>query len=323
MNKCWSASMPSNIAIVKYMGKLDYDKNDPLNPSCSMCLDDFRTKVEIELLANGKEDVWEPISSKSSYSPDLPSSYGDRFLKFFVACKKEEAIFSSFVIRSQNNFPGDCGLASSASSFAALATAMENCFSELKDRKLKDKLSTAYLSKSASGSSCRSFFAPWCIWEKDNIYTPESNMTSLVDLVLIVSKDKKKITSSDAHKRVQSSSLFSGRELRAKKRIDSFKQSLKENNFRLLAEIAWEELWEMHSFFHTAKPPFFYLTPESLDILYFAQELWEKEDWGPAVTVDAGPNVHLLIPRDERDRLLDRIKTRLPQEKLILESSSG
>ena len=316
MENRWSASMPSNIAIVKYMGKSDYNKNEPINPSCSMCLHDFQTTVEIETLSSSQEDAWEPISF------DLPASYGDRFLRFFTQCKQEEGISSSFIIRSKNNFPSDCGLASSASSFAALTVAMDRCFSDINSRRPKDTISLARLSKQASGSSCRSFFAPWCVWEKTDIYTPASKMDSLKDLVVLLSQETKKVSSSDAHRRVLSSPLLVDREKRAKKRMDRFKQSLIENNFQLLAELAWEELWEMHSFFHTSSPPFFYFTQESLEVLYFVQDLWEKEDWGPAATVDAGPNVHLLIPIQERARLLDRIKIKLPHIKDILESSS-
>ncbi len=44
----WKASAPSNIALIKYMGKESGARNQAVNPSLSMTLADFRTTVEIE-----------------------------------------------------------------------------------------------------------------------------------------------------------------------------------------------------------------------------------------------------------------------------------
>ena len=51
----------------------------------------------------------------------------------------------------------------------------------------------------------------------------------------------------------------------------------------------------MHALFETAQPSFGYMTPGSLETLrYVRSATWEKTGDGPIVTMDAGPNVHLL-----------------------------
>jgi len=51
----------------------------------------------------------------------------------------------------------------------------------------------------------------------------------------------------------------------------------------------------MHALFETSRPSFGYMTSGSLEVLRGVKQLtWEKSGDGPLVTMDAGPNVHLL-----------------------------
>ena len=55
----------------------------------------------------------------------------------------------------------------------------------------------------------------------------------------------------------------------------------------------------MHALFSTCDSPFSYITPRSKEVLQLLQELWERENDGPIVTMDAGPNIHLLYRPDQ------------------------
>ena len=46
---------PSNIALIKYMGKTDSTRNLPENPSLSMTLDRLCTYLEVEILEDGAD----------------------------------------------------------------------------------------------------------------------------------------------------------------------------------------------------------------------------------------------------------------------------
>ena len=74
-------------------------------------------------------------------------------------------------------------------------------------------------------------------------------------------------------------------------------------------ELSWAEFWDMHALFETSKPSFGYMTPGSLEVLrYVRGATWdatvgqpgeESAGRGPLITMDAGPNVHLLyLPED-------------------------
>lgn len=292
----WKASAPSNIALIKYMGK--FGQNQAVNPSFSMTLSAFRTEVELERLPNETEDRWAPLPG----SAPLRAESTGKFVRFFQRLKAENGITEAFALRSGNNFPSDAGLASSASSFAALTRAAFSCFAALRDRPLPSDEKLAQISREGSGSSCRSFFAPWCAWEGERVYALESKLPPLLDIVAVMDAGYKKVSSSEAHQRVRTSPLFEGRVSRAEVRMERAKKALLAGDYKTIAEIAWADLWDMHSLFHTSEPPFFYFAPETLQILRWAEDLWEKTGHGPIATIDAGPNVHLLVPEEEAPR---------------------
>jgi diphosphomevalonate decarboxylase len=288
----WKSSAPSNIALIKYMGK--EDANRSVNPSLSMTLSAFRTEVELEPIP-GKEDRWQPLAGAAPLRQESTA----RFLAFLGKLKEQAGITQAFQVRSGNNFPSDAGLASSASSFAALTKTALTAFAELQGTPPLSPLAMARISRTGSGSSCRSFFSPWCRWEEDEIGTVESRLPPLVDLVAVMDAGFKKVSSSEAHRRVFTSPLFTGRVERARRRCAALEQALGAADFRAVAELSWAELWDMHSLFHTAQPPFFYFAPSTLAVLRWAEDRWEKQGSGPIATIDAGPNVHLLVRLEE------------------------
>ncbi len=295
----WTASAPSNIALIKYMGK--EGANQSVNPSLSMTLSAFRSTVEIERRKEGP-DQWQPLPGSSPLRAESTA----RFLEFFQKLKGE--VPGSFLLRSGNNFPSDAGLASSASSFAALTLAAHTAFADIRGLPIPPAEELARISRSGSGSSCRSFFSPWCAWEGDKIGPLPSRLPDLVDLVVVVDHAHKKVSSSEAHRRVRTSPLFADRVPRAQQRMQAMRQALASGDYRATAEISWAELWDMHSLFHTSTPPFFYFAPGTLAVLRWAEDFWEKHGHGPITTIDAGPNVHLLVPAEETARFRAELK---------------
>ncbi len=325
------AVMPSNIALIKYMGKSD--GNTPLNPSLSYTTPRFESYVEIEESAeagDAGEDAWEELPSeqllnlqssqilKNSFPEktafSLSRNEADKFMKFFKALKGLYNIKRNFTVRSYNAFPSSCGLASSASSFAALTKACHQAFTgrEVLDDAEVDKLSR--LSQKGSGSSCRSFYGPWAIWEDKG--ARQAPLDIEVDhYVLIVEAEKKKVSSSEAHLRVLTSENFVGRADRAKKRLSEL-QNFLVNDWPRAFEICWAEFFDMHGLFETSKPPFGYMKPESLAALESVRRFWDEEGMGPLVTMDAGPNIHLLFRRQDED-LQDACMKRLGHYRIL------
>jgi diphosphomevalonate decarboxylase len=305
-----AAEAPSNIALIKYMGKLplnpniaNLDRNRPTNASLSVTLPHLRTRVELEQIS-AVQDTWQPLQSPGWLVPELSEKGRQRFLSHFAKLKSTFKISGFYEVRSASNFPSDCGLASSASSFAALTMAAgqlaqkHNSHLDLTVEKLAD------LSRQGSGSSIRSFYGPLSIWDTDGAREVEIPGLNFIHEVVVVEEQKKQVSSSEAHERVITSPLFAGRPMRAEQRLSELVAELSNartdrrawaNAFR----ITWDEFHDMHALFSTAKPPFSYFTEGTNKVLDFLQSYWERAGNGPLVTMDAGANVHLLYREDQ------------------------
>ena len=293
-------SAPSNIALIKYMGKIEGLGNRPTNPSISYSLEHLRTFVEIEEHP-GSGDVWEPLSLKGSAVLKLSEGGREKFLKHFRFLKQKWEIEGAFKIRSANNFPSDCGLASSASSFAALTKAAAEHFQRLRAQGWgAEALELSKLSRQGSGSSCRSFFSPWALWRSEGA-EPVDLPAGLHHAVIVLESGIKQVSSSEAHRRVITSPRFQGRVPRAEQKLEDLISVIRQEKWKWAYEIIWDEFWDMHELFHTSQPGFQYMTPECREILQFMERQWKKKGHGLWITLDAGPNIHLLFHREDRD----------------------
>ena len=309
--KRWLATAPSNIALIKYMGKTDASKNRPTNGSISFTLRGLRSIVELESTAEGL-DRWQPLVSyegKKLETIVLSEKGAARFLAHLAKIKERFGYQGSFIVRSANDFPSDCGLASSASSFAALTMAALDAVSDLTGKPAPTAAEAAEISRTGSGSSCRSFFGPFAQWDSSGEVraVPEVGFIDLLHQVVVVDETLKEVSSSKAHERVTTSALFKGRPERAEERLTSLKAALAKNDWRGAFEITWAEFWDMHALFETSVPSFGYMTAGSLEVLRTVRALsWDVHGDGPLVTMDAGPNVHLLYRNDEAGRAFAR-----------------
>ncbi|MCB0361498.1 MAG: diphosphomevalonate decarboxylase, partial [Bdellovibrionales bacterium] len=235
-----------------------------------------------------------------------------RFIAHFEFLKKSWRIPGHYILSSLNNFPADCGLASSASSFAALTRATAK-LARLKGQVAESELSLPCLSEMSrrgSGSSCRSFYSPWSLWQRGGAEPLHNTELVLLHQVVVVESGKKSVSSSEAHRRVPSSALFKGRPERAEARLKSLIQVIAESDWRHGFEICWSEFWDMHALFETSFPSFGYMKPASLAVLELIRKEWEVNQDGPWVTMDAGANVHLLYREDQKN-LAQNLKTSL------------
>lgn len=305
----------SNLALIKYMGKKDSKKNIPCNASLSYTLDHLISAVKILPQIKGiPSDSWKPLAVPSWPSLKLNRSEKERYLLFFAQLKKKFSIDGFYCIQSTNNFQKSAGLASSASSFAALTLASYQL--ALRTSMRKEKIQSlsikqvAQISQEGSGSSCRSFFKPWCLWEEENIqkiYFPFKPL--LYDLV-ILDKNEKEVSSSSAHKRVLTSPYFRRRPQRAHSRLIKLISALRKKDWLESYVVVKEEFEDMHHLFETSVPSFSYRTTKTFLIINEIEKQWKDNKDGPMITMDAGNQIHLLY-RSDQDKLKEKVKRKL------------
>lgn len=296
----WLAQAPANIALIKYMGKKDSSLNIPLNPSLSYTLNHLLSNVVLETIA-GKKDYWEPLYIPGASDFSLTTSSQERYLAHLKKIKEFLNFNGAFVVRSSNNFPTGSGLASSASSFAALTKAAVQAICELQEKPCLPIEEQARLSQLGSGSSCRSFFSPWVLWDEHQVGPIELPYPELIHQVVLISHEEKKISSSEAHQRVQTSPFYAMRAKNASDHLLGLLDALQKKQWHTAFEITWREFQQMHQLFTTCAQPFSYITEQSQALLKVVQDLWKHKQDGPLVTMDAGPNIHLLYRLDQQN----------------------
>jgi diphosphomevalonate decarboxylase len=296
----WFAQAPANIALIKYMGKKDFEKNIPDNSSLSYTLTHLLSSVRLESIT-GHHDVWEPLESLGAQPFQLSIAAQTRFLQHFSYLKSCFNETGSFLIRSNNNFPHSSGLASSASSFAALTKCAVLAFSERAQIPCFSVEQQAALSRKGSGSSCRSFFTPWALWTHETVEAIDLPYPVLHHEVILIDTQEKKVSSSMAHQRIATSPLYALRHERVEPRLKAVLHAFKTQNWAKACQLCWQEFEEMHQLFSTCADPFSYFTDDTRNILNLLQDFWQHKGDGPLVTMDAGPNIHLLYRMDQTE----------------------
>ena len=306
---------PSNIALVKYWGKKPVQI--PANPSLSFTLSNSFTEMnltvgkhagneqELEYLFEGEQN--EAFESRirgylRNISPYFP---------FLTAC--------NIRIKSRNTFPHSSGIASSASSMAALALAI--CSIERiildgsKDEDFYRKAS--YMSRLGSGSAARSVYGGFVTWgmlegiehTSDEFATPLSPsagpaFTSLCDAILIISPDKKSVSSSQGHALMDDHPYAGARYLQARENTIELRRAIIGNDIKTFIQIAENEALALHGMMMSSDPAFLLLKPGTLQVLSRIQQFRKEKGISVAFTLDAGPNVHLIYPGYEREKVL-------------------
>ena len=296
----WIAKAPSNLALIKYAGKKD-KSNLPLNASLSYTLDHFITKVRITK-TDGLADKWRALEDKATLKIMLSQQSMSRFLQFFGVLKKVFQVPGFYLVESANNFPADAGLASSASSFCALTQASHKMALDCsilpeEDRKWTPAfLST--LSRKGSGSSCRSFFRPYALWEGEGACKIEFPFSKLTHQLIMTDHKKKSVSSSLSHERIVQSPLFKGRVQRAETRLLDLMSALREQDWKTCFKITWEEFQDLHHLYESVG--IMYQNNKSRAVLKNLKAFWKNHKDGPLVTMDAGSAVHLLYRPDQK-----------------------
>jgi diphosphomevalonate decarboxylase len=300
-----TARAQANIAFIKYWGNRDETLRLPENSSLSMNLDGLYSETTViwddsqdanTLTLNGKPEVGQALA---------------RVVKHLDHLREHVSGLPRYAtVISTNNFPMGAGIASSASSFAALTVAAVGAAGIVLPEK---DLST--LARLGSGSASRSIPTGFVEWHggtdhqssyAESIASPD--YWDLVDIIVVVSDSHKKVGSTEGHQSAHTSDLQAGRLLHVDERFKVCKEALLNQDFQSFAEVVEEDSNLMHSVMMTSHPPLFYWQPARVAVMQEVRH-WRDEGLQVCYTLDAGPNVHCICIRKDVPKVIDRLKT--------------
>jgi diphosphomevalonate decarboxylase len=93
----------------------------------------------------------------------------------------------------------------------------------------------------------------------------------------------------------------------APRRLDICRDAILRRDFAALADIIELDSDMMHAVMQTSNPPLLYWQSATVEIFHAVRE-WRAAGLEVAYTVDAGPNVHVICPREVQKEAERRLR---------------
>ncbi|MBQ6771550.1 MAG: hypothetical protein IJP44_11315 [Bacteroidales bacterium] len=325
---------PSNIALVKYWGK--HGKQLPQNPSISFTLSECCTETFVQY------EKAEHFGFQFFFEGKENSAFGAKIEKFLL----ENQSFFPFInqlnlkVESRNTFPHSSGIASSASSMSAFVMCLLEIESMLSGLSTSSRALTnsvpepvegpidlckaSFFSRLASGSAARSVFPKMALWGATDCYEGSSDeyavpladdihpvFKTFHDSILIVSGETKSVSSRAGHALMEGNPYAPARYTQANENIKNLLAALKSGDLDTFINITESEALQLHALMMCSNPSFILMKPNTLRIIEEVRTFRNETQIPLCFTLDAGPNVHLLYPDSEAEKVENFIKSEL------------
>jgi len=318
----WQA--PSNIALVKYWGKKPVQI--PRNPSISLTLDACATRTRLQYSPREASNEGFDIQfvfegrEKPDFLPKIQTFF-ERIEPYIPFLKNYR-----FEIQSENSFPHSSGIASSASSMAALAMCFADMESKLHGASTEtiDLQKASFLARLGSGSACRSIAGKVVVWGAHERTQGSSDLYgvswedkvdpvfhSYHDTILIIDRGEKAVSSSLGHQLMEGHSYAEKRFLQAHDHLDKIQEAMRTADLESFSSLVELEALSLHAMMMTSTPAYLLMQPNTLAVIRKLEQFRQDSKLHPCFTLDAGANVHLLYPESEKEEIDHFIRSEL------------
>jgi len=295
-----------NIALVKYWGKQEVERNLPAAGSLSITLDTLETRTRVEFSASLPADELQ-LDGRAVQSGDALH----RVERFLDMVRARAGVAAHARVVTQNNFPTRAGLASSASGFAALAAAAcEALELDLTPRQM------SALARRGSGSAARSIFGGYVRMDAGSaeqerevgahqLAGPEH--WDLDCVIAVADTGEKAVGSTDGMMHTAETSPYYDAWLEVVGAdLESAEEAVDARDFETLRRVTESNCLRMHASAMAAEPGLIYWNPTTLRVI---QALRARRTEGALretmFTIDAGPHVKLFTPTKRSDEVAD------------------
>ncbi|NHF60669.1 diphosphomevalonate decarboxylase [Flavobacteriaceae bacterium TP-CH-4] len=315
---------PSNIALVKYWGKKKHQI--PANPSISFTLSAATTTTTVSFKKMDK--ATKEFSFDFFFEGRPKEDFKPKILAFFERTEDYLPFLKQyqFTIESSNSFPHSSGIASSASSMSALALCLMDLERELNPGISSDffQKKASFLSRLGSGSACRSISGSLMQWGAHDEIEGSSDLFGISypykvhpvyqnyhDTILLVDKGQKQVSSTVGHNLMHDHPYAPTRFAQAHTNLSQLKSIFANGDLTAFIEIVESEALTLHAMMMTSLPYFVLMKPNTLEIINRIWAFREASKKPVCFTLDAGANVHVLYPENEKEPIYGFIQDEL------------
>lgn len=314
------ARASANVALAKYWGKRHEGLNLPFTGSISVSLSGLETEASVALRPRQSGDT-----VRMNGQPASPRE-AERIGRFLDLVRDQARAAVRAEVDLQSNFPVAAGLASSASTFAALALAATHAFGlSLEAREL------SVLARRGSGSAARSIHGGFVEWMRGEASDGHDSFASQIApaehwplgiVVAVTDEGQKKVGSREGMAiAVQQSPFFPAWVETHAADMDAIRSGIAERDLTRVGEAAEHNCLKMHAASLAARPALIYWTPATVAVIHRVREL-RADGLEAYFTIDAGPQVKILCRAPDRSRVAEEI-ARVPGVRRLLLSAPG
>jgi diphosphomevalonate decarboxylase len=285
----------ANIALAKYWGKSARGGNLTAVPSLSLTLDALKTRTEVRFDA--------ALTADTAVLNGVAVTGGglERVTALLNRVRKASGEARRAAVVTHNNFPTAAGLASSASGFAALAVAAA--------RAARYRASVAELSslaRQSSASAGRSLFGGFVELEAETdsaVQIAPREHWDVTMLVAVIAAGPKPIGSTGGMVHTaETSPYYPAWVSDAPRLFREVKSAVLARDFARVARAMEHSTLLMHATMMAADPPVLYFRGATVELIDRLRRL-RQEGAELGFTMDAGPNVKVLVPRARASEL--------------------
>jgi len=288
-----------NIALIKYWGKSEDERNIPAVGSLSITLDGLTTTTAVSFNSDLEEDEF-LLGGQA-----IPKMSG-RVSRCLDLVRERVGAQTRARVESNNDFPTAAGLASSASGFAALVTAADAAMGvNIPQNELAD------MARRSSGSAARSLFGGFV----ELRLTPDGPLPTETRQILepfdwplrvavaVTDAGPKEIGSTEGMVRTERTSpYYAGWVDSSEDDLAEARTAIARRDFEALAEVSESSCLKMHAVMLSARPGLVYWNGATVECIRKVRKL--RADGVPVFfTVDAGPQVKAVCAPEAFDRV--------------------
>ena len=267
-----------NIALVKYWGKQSSPGNLPATPSLSITVAGLATTTRVEAAERDSVRINGAVRRDSK-------------VEALLDAMRDVFDLPPVAIDTRNDFPTGAGLASSASGFAALVTAL--------DGELNLGLSPAQRSdwaRQGSASAARSIYGGFAtlaprngVWTGAELQAKEAWPLEVV--IAVTDETPKPVSSSEGMERSRTTSPFYDAWCRSTEAdFETARRAVAQRDFASLSEVAEHSCLKLHALMMSSRPALLYWNQATVAAIDTVRRL--REAGTPVFyTIDAGPQV--------------------------------
>ena len=179
------------------------------------------------------------------------------------------------------------------------------------------------MARQGSGSACRSIsdgFVEWVGEGARSIY--QKDYWDIVDVVAIISQEKKDVSSTEGQKTVRSSPFFQTRLNKIDEKIKRFKKTLETKNFTEFGKIIEEEALELHAIMLTSTPSLIYWQSETLKLMKLVKD-WRSNGLESYFTLNTGQDIHLIVEGKNKEKIVSKLNDIKEVKQIIINHPSN